>query len=310
MTTPKRKEIIEEALKLNAKRNYDISTNTPEISELQEDGIYEEARDKLMRDQENYEFLAYLERMAHENGYELVKSKADYCFGLQDFPIKIIMKEGCFVIGGRGCGKTNLLKLLVVELLKHKIEVKVIDSALAWKDYPLPKFRVKDVDSVNNKWNTIYDCSRLSVLEIREFVSEMMSEDVREAILLTDAGRKPKCCYVLEEAQNVILPNSLRTLKFQEISRFVTQGRNFGLSYVCSTQRLASTDVNLVEISGVKYWGKMGGHRNLIKARAWLSKFNTWRLRDLEVGQFYLQIGSKVKLLRLPVFKPTEKVYA
>ena len=310
MTTPTKKEIIEESMKINAERNHSVSSITPEIEELQESGVYEEARNKLMRDQENHEFLAYLERMANQSGYELIKSKADYCFGLQDFPIKIIMKEGAFVIGGRGCGKTNLLKLLVMELLKCKIEVKVIDSALAWKNYPLPKIRVKELDSVNNKWNMIYDCSRLSVLEIRKFVNEMMSEDVREAILLTDAGRKPKCCYVLEEAQNVILPNSLRTLKFQEISRFVTQGRNFGLSYVCSTQRLASTDVNLVEISGVKYWGKMGGHRNLIKARAWLSKFNTWRLRDLEVGQFYLQIGSRVKLLRLPLFKATEEVYA
>jgi len=310
MTTPKREEIERKAMQINAERNYDISTNNPEVVELQESGVYEEARNALMRNEESHQFLAYLQQMANQNGYELVKSKVDYCTDLQDFPIDIIMKEGCFVIGGRGCGKTNLLKLLVVELLKRKIEVKVIDSALAWKTYPLQNIRVKDIDSVKTQWNCVYDCSRLSVLEIRDFVSQMMAEDVKEAILLTDAGRKPNCCYILEECQNVILPNSLRTLKFQEISRFVTQGRNFGLSYLCSTQRLASTDINLVEISGVKYWGKLQGHRNLIKARAWLSKFCTWRLRDLRLGQFYLQIGSKVKLLRTPKFKATKEVLA
>jgi hypothetical protein len=102
--------------------------------------------------------------------------------------------------------------------------------------------------------------------------------------------------------QNVILPNSLRTHKFQEISRATTQGRNFNLSYVCSTQRLASTDVNLIEISGVRFWFKSEGENTLKKARAWLPKFATWRLRNLEVGQCYLQIGSKIKLLRLPLF--------
>lgn len=174
---------------------------------------------------------------------------------------------------------------------------------LTWKNFPLPKVKVRRNSTILCELNRVYDVSRLSVLETRKFVTEMMKRDFAEAVVLTDAGQKPSVLYIIEECQNVILPNSLRTLRFQEISRFISQGRNFGLSYLCSTQRLASTDVNLVEINGVKFWGKLEGENNLRKARAWLPKFTVWRFRDLEIGEFYLQIGSKVKLLRLPKFE-------
>ena len=155
----------------------------------------------------------------------------------------------------------------------------------------------------------IYNVSRLSVLETRKFVSEMMYRDFEESVKLVDNGYEPpQILYIIEDRQNVILPNSLRSLKFQEISRFVSQGRNFNLSYLASTQRLASTDTNLAEISGIKYWGKLEGENNLRKARSWLSKYQTWNLRNLDIGQFYLQSGSCVKLLRFPKFEAVKKV--
>ncbi len=220
------------------------------------------------------------------------------------------MKYCSFVAGSRGCGKSNLLMLLVMEAIKRKVEVKLFDPSLAWKLFPIPHIRVtQDNLEVASKWNTVYDISRLSVLEARTFVRDMLSEDLTEAMALTDIGRKPKALIVIEEAQNLIPSHSLRSMKFSEISRFITQGRNFGLSFICSTQRLASVDINLIEVSGVRYWFKLEGQRNLMKARYWLDKFTTWRLRDLEVGSCYIQQGSRIKLLRLPLFK-TEKVIA
>jgi len=210
------------------------------------------------------------------------------------------MREGGFVVGGRGSGKSNLLKLLVTQALKTGVKVKIIDSTLTWKNFPLAKIKITRNSTITCRLNSIYDVSRLSVLETRKFVTEMMMRDFEESVILTDSGHKPNLLYVIEEVQNVILPNSLRTLKFMEISRFITQGRNFGLSYLCSTQRLASTDTNLVELSGVKFWSKLEGENNLRKARAWLNKFTVWRLRDLPVGDFYLQVGSNTKLLHLP----------
>jgi hypothetical protein len=226
----------------------------------------------------------------------------------ESFPIETIMREGAFVVGSRGCGKSNALKLLVARALSEKIQVKVFDPSLTWKEFPLPSVKAKDV--VSSEWNRVYDLSRLSVLEARNFVSKMIARDLQEAILLTDLGKKPRCLIVLEECQNVIPSNSLRAMKFQDVSRFVTQGRNFGLSYIASTQRLARVDIDLVEISGVKYWFKLEGHRNLSKARYWLDKFCVWNLRNLQVGNCYVQDGSNVELLALPLFESTKKVIA
>ena len=309
MTTPKREEIIEKAFQLHHERSYSISTVTPAVEELKENGDYAEAQKELMRNEERSQVLNYLEQLANEHGFELVKTKAKYSHELEPYPIEAIMTEGCFVTGSRGCGKTNLIKLLVMEALKHKVEVKVFDPSLAWKRFPLPKIKVTQNASTVSKWNAIYDISRLSVLEAREFLRDMLAKDLIEAIHLTDVGMKPKCLVVIEEAQNIIPSHSLREKKFLDISRFVTQGRNFGLSFLASTQRLSSVDVNLIEISGTRYWFKLEGHRNLVKARYWLDKFTAWRLRDLKVGVCYLQRGSKIKRLRLPLFK-AQKVIA
>lgn len=310
MTTPTQEKIIDEAFKIEHERNGDISTINPTISELKESGVYAEAQISLMQDRETHQILSYLEKMASEHGFELVKTKAVYSEDLEDYPLNDIMKYCCFVTGGRGCGKSNLIKLLVMEAIRAKVEVKVFDPSLAWKHFPLKHVKVRHKRlSENCSWNTIYDISRLSVLHARDYVSAMLQNDLTEAIHLTDISTKPKCLVVIEEAQNIIPSHSLRSNKYLEISRFITQGRNFGLSFIASTQRLASVDINLIEISGVRYWMKLEGARNLSKARFWLDKFTTWRLRDLERGTCYLQFGSNIKLLRLPLFN-VPKVYA
>ncbi len=96
----------------------------------------------------------------------------------------------------------------------------------------------------------------------------------------------------------------------QEISRFISQGRNFGLSYVGVTQRLSATDTSLVEISGLKkYWFRQSGENDLRKARNWIDKEHVWKLRDLEVGSCYLQHGSEIELIKVLLFE-REKVIA
>lgn len=308
MTTPDKNQIITKAFENNHKRNCDISTINPTISELRESGDLEIAKNQLMRG-ETTEYLNELERLVNSLGYTLTKDKDAKENDLAMFPIDTILKECAFCVGGRGSGKSNVLQLLVERLLACKTLVKVIDASLVWKNYPyLQRIKVrrqKTKGSVETglKWNAVYDVSRLSVLEMRDFTQKMMKEDLDQAILLTDSGNRPKCAYVIEECQNVILPNSLRALKYQAISRFVTQGRNFGMSYILSTQRLASTDTSLIEISGLRYFLKLEGENSIRKVRSWLTKFQAWRLRDLSVGEGYVQFGSKTKLMRFPLFQ-------
>lgn len=304
MTTPTKNEIRDKAIELFEKSNGHLPSINPEDSELRENGLWFEARDQLMRSEQTVD-LSQLEEIAGSLGYELTKVKKQHSKPLEDFnnfPISKIMREGCIIVGGRGSGKSNLAKLLVQASIACGIGVKVIDSSLAWKAFPLPKIKVRKgrIDCVPN---AIYDVSRLSVIEMREFVTAMITEDTKRAIELTDLGLKVPLLYVLEEVQNLVFPNTLRMLKYQEVSRYVTQGRNFNLGFIGLTQRLSSIDANLAEISGVKFWHKLEGQNNLRKARAWLNKYTVWNLKNLEIGQCYIQHSGKVKLVRFPLFE-------
>ena len=66
------------------------------------------------------------------------------------------------------------------------------------------------------------------------------------------------------------------------------------LTYIALTQRLASIDSNLVEISGLKFFGKTEGDDNRRKAKSSLPKEYLNKAKDLKVGAFFQQHGSKV----------------
>lgn len=233
--------------------------------------------------------------------------------------VETILDECCFISGGRKSGKTNLGILLVDELIEDGVQVKVIDSSRQWlKRSSVPHFvkvaqaRVSSyglfaVWDLPNIWNSIYDCSRLTTSQLREFVQGMMEHDFQEAVVLDEQGVQVKACYVLEECQNLIPNSALRSYSFQEISRFVTQGRNFGLSYIALTQRLASVDSNLVEISGLKYFGKTEGDNNRRKAKAWLPKEHLNMAKDLKTGEFLRQYGSKITSEKVPLFQSSRR---
>ena len=233
--------------------------------------------------------------------------------------VETILNECCFIAGGRRSGKTNLGILLVDQLLKNDVQVKVVDSSRQWlKRSSIPDYikvataRVSSyglfgVWNLPNVWNCIYDCSRLTTAQLGEFVQGMMQNDFQEAVILDEQEVRVKACYVLEECQNLIPNSALRSYSFQEISRFVTQGRNFGLSYIALTQRLASVDSNLVEVSGLKYFGKTEGDNNRRKAKAWLPKEYLNKARDLKTGEFLQQYGSKITLKKVPLFQSPAK---
>jgi len=233
--------------------------------------------------------------------------------------LETIVDECGFIAGGRKSGKTNLGILLVDQLLRNDVQIKVIDSSRQWLKRSSVPYYLKvasarassyglfSIWDLPNVWNCIYDCSRLTTAQMREFVSGMMQNDFQEAVILDEQGVQIRACYVLEECQNLIPNSALRGYSFQEISRFVTQGRNFGLSYIALTQRLASVDSNLVEISGLKYFGKTEGDNNRRKAKAWLPKEYLNKARDLRTGEFLHQYGSKITLEKVPLFQSLTK---
>jgi hypothetical protein len=55
--------------------NRHILSISPEDSELKENGLWFEARNELMRDPARIQQLSYVEEMANELGFELMKQK-------------------------------------------------------------------------------------------------------------------------------------------------------------------------------------------------------------------------------------------
>jgi len=228
-----------------------------------------------------------------------------------------ILKECGFISGGRGSGKSRLGMLLTNILLANGVMVKVMDSSRQWLKHssvptyytiPIPKYGgyIAYWD-LPNLWNTIYDCSRLSTIELTELVKGMMKEDFQEAVTLDEQGTPQRACYIFEESQNLIPSGSLRRNDYQEVNRFVTQGRNYGLSYIAITQRLATTDTTLVELSGVKFFGKVEGENTVRKAKAWVNKKLLETSRDFPVGRFIVQHGTYAKIEQFPCFETLHK---
>jgi len=124
--------------------------------------------------------------------------------------VQTILNECCFISGGRRSGKTNLGILLVDQLLKNGVQVKVIDSSRQWLKRSSVPYYVKVASArvssyglfaiwdLPNVWNCIYDCSRLTTSELREFVQGMMQHDFQEAVILDEQKVQVKACYVLE----------------------------------------------------------------------------------------------------------------
>lgn len=226
---------------------------------------------------------------------------------VNDIDTDTILREGAFVSGGRGSGKSNLAYWLAERLITNGVAVKVIDSSLAFKQNSSVPFYQKikyKYQSVGDLTNCIYDFSRLSCSTMRAFVGCLLEDALNVAIEATDNGQQKPQVWIFDECQNLIPSGALRSTKDteQSISRFITQGRNFSCGYIALSQRLASCDVNLVEISGLKYFGKCEGENNLRKIKAWLPKDTVKRLRDLSVGQFYRQHGSVVELVTTKKF--------
>ena len=63
----------------------------------------------------------------------------------------------------------------------------------------------------------------------------------------------------------------------------------------------------LVEISGLKYFGKTEEDNNRRKAKAWLPKEHLNKARDLETGEFLQQYGSRITLEKVPLFQSARK---
>ena len=112
MTTPTKEQIREWATEMFDNSNRHILSISPEDSELKENGLWFEARNKLMRDTARIQQLSYVEEMANELGFELMKQKPSRLAkqtksDTLELNIEQAMRSGIFVLRTSDSGKTN-----------------------------------------------------------------------------------------------------------------------------------------------------------------------------------------------------------
>lgn len=321
MTTPNREAIIEEATKIYMQRNHDVSCNLPEVDELVEGGTYEEARLELMRN-EGYAAKIYLEELASEAGFDLVKRKhaSEYSHNLEDFSLEAketftidieeALRSGVFVSGGKGTTKSNLA-MIIADMLKRKgITVKVFDISRAWqKRSSIPNLVEVDTNSqlrLELYQSVIFDLSRLTPQAAKDFITRVLEVEWRLQIDTPEEERK-QIVYVFEEVQMLLPQGMLRSSEAQVILRLLTVGRNFQLGFIAITQRPALTDTSVFELSFQRYFARMDGQNDLKKIACYIETEKAKQLQSLKLGQFFYDKGTETKLIKTSKFESKVK---
>jgi len=243
------------------------------------------------------------------------------------FDLGLALKRGTFISGGKGSGKTNLMKIFVNEIAgktfpshrlitkgePRKIVVKVVDPSQAWYVSSISHYQVvrRLEDVINGKIenplaeNMLYDTSRLKPYDQKIFIADLLGSTFDYIV----ENPIPYWLYfILEESQMIFPSGSLRALWAQEGLRAITVGRNYDEGIGSLTQFPATVSTNLIKAVGLNYFGVAWEENDIRKLR----RFTKWKRAEcddvfpnLDVGEFvYLRIGkgSKAFKIKTPEF--------
>jgi len=307
MVTPTKQEIEEKAFEINAQRSHDINNNTPEVSELQESGVFEEARNDLMTS-EATQYRSHIEEQARALG--LIEDRIEIGKQIKPYDFQIDLEEakrsGVFVCGGKGQAKTNLAKIIADKFLKLGCVVKVFDISKAWLKSSMPHFyevkrlHAPDIDLYQS---VIYDLSRLKPKEVRSFITKVLEKEWNMQI---EEDQRKWIIYVFEEVQSLIPQGSLRSNEAQATLRLLTSGRNFDLGFVAITQRPALTDTSVFELCFQRYFARLDGANDKDKVAQYIGA-KAYSLEKLKLGQFFYDKGDQTKWITTEEFKAKAK---
>jgi len=245
------------------------------------------------------------------------------------FSFELALKRGLFISGGKGSGKTNLMKIFVNEIMgktfpsnrivtkgeDRTVVIKVVDPSQAWYGSSLPYYQVvtsiRDIvdGKVDNPLGTdmLYDTSRLKPYDQKLFIAELLGSTFD---YIVDNIVPIWIYFVLEESQMIFPSGSLRALWAQEGLRAITVGRNYDEGVGSLTQFPATVSTNLVKACGLSYFGVAWEENDIRK----LQRYVKWKrprcdavFPNLDVGQFvYLRIGKGSRAIQIntPEFKP------
>lgn len=288
---PKKTEVLAHARELFFQASYRSgieNVNSPEDSELVEDGFYQQALSELMTG---------LER----KNEQWLNVESEYVDIPQDFhfDLKLGLEQGVFISGGRGCGKSSLTKTIVDVFLKEGYVVSVFDNSQTWRRSSIPKLAIiKPYSNFEPQYNEsyVFDISLLSLEQQKSFIENVVDNDFNYTACLNENERNWRI-YVFEEAELLVGTHD----HSKTILRLVATGRNLRLSYIAVAQRFAMVSTNLISLCGQLYLGMMHEQNDLKKAYNWLGN-NTKKLAKLDVGQFIRYSKGNVAKMAVELF--------
>jgi hypothetical protein len=251
-----------------------------------------------------------------------VTTEVNTKFEIPEEVVTAILKGGLCVVAGRGYGKTNVIKVLVSELIEHdnpQITCKIVDPTLQYRfnflDMPyieLNKEKENKVYYLEPMEDVIYDIGYSDPEQRRRKITELVLTDFelrRDEMVVNMGATVGWYVHVIEECQNVLRTISGKTGAFW--LTYLSEARNYNISYIMTTQRLADVSTKASERMYNYLFGRMVGDNDLRKVKSIANKTVMERVKTLGVGQFLFWNGDaeESRLVNFPLFQPTGTPY-
>ncbi|RLG41747.1 MAG: hypothetical protein DRN78_03955 [Thermoproteota archaeon] len=220
--------------------------------------------------------------------------------------INDILQTGLIVTATKGHGKSNaVMHLARLFRQKENVHLKIFDTCLNWrfKFDSIPYIESENIIQAIPEVKDIlidvpYSDTMLTYLAITQII--MSEYEVKKEIKKALEGQNPYWnVYIIEEIQNIIGRNSFRGEGGRFWLKFVSEGRNFGMSYIGITQRLADVDTRIVERCKGYLIGQLIGDNDVKKIRRVCGEQIAELVKTLKVGEFIYYNGEKRKVYQI-----------
>jgi hypothetical protein len=303
--TPTKEEIERKARELYADHCYRTNTPqladiTPELSELKENGFVSLAISELMTSEKK----KYAEYM-NDSGDLEVKELAEV------LDLNEILASGVYCSGTSGHGKSDLMMYVSDILREHDVIIIAVDSSQDWQN----RSSIPYVQTVQNPYQVnipenslIMDISLLSIAE-RQTFAENLCRLLYEHQAKTPKHLRKQYFIIFEESHVYLNEGTLRSKKFQNITRLVTEGRNFNVRFACVTQFASLISKVTMKFMRLRFFGYADEPNDLRFISGFLGSEHVKQLRNLEHGSFIHYNSGRLSLVNIePYASSTEKV--
>lgn len=224
---------------------------------------------------------------------------------------KDVLRTGAVIAGSGGCGKTNLVKVIARELMKDEnIQLKVFDKSQNWI-HNFDPIMYQDIDMYTlarkgfyfEDQSILFNCRMNTPAQIKETISNIVGYDYDYHWELKQVGEMNRwLAYIIEEAQNI-----LGTIGMNDIwNTFISEGRNFNMSFLFITRRMAQLSPKAREQTQSYLWGRTVSQLDLDRIEKVSTESVAEALPTLNVGEFIYWNGEiAYKLVDVPKFEST-----